>query len=141
MPRLLMMIRSSAVYKYARISSNIFKLNQPFFGELFLEMREFLRTTRKPNSRAVNGNLRRHQSQKKKKKKTKNKIVRIMWIMIFDMKGIIPSKFLSQGQMINKKFHKEILWHIYRSVLEKRRELGGTNFHCFTISMHLFATA
>ena len=55
--------------------------------------------------------------------KTKSKI-KVMLIMFFDVRSIVHSGFLPQGQTINQQVHKEILWLLLRSVHEKRRELG-----------------
>ena len=46
-----------------------------------------------------------------------------MLITFFDVRGIVHSEFLPQGQTINQQDYKEILRLLLRSVCEKRREL------------------
>ena len=58
----------------------------------------------------------------KKARQSKSK-VKVMLITFFDVRGIVHSEFLPQGQMINQQVYKEILQLLLRSVPEKRREL------------------
>ena len=46
-----------------------------------------------------------------------------MLITFFDVRGIVHSEFLQQGQTINQQVYKEILRLLLRSLCEKRREL------------------
>ena len=46
-----------------------------------------------------------------------------MLITFFDVRGIVHSEFLPQGQTISQQVYKEILRRLLRSVREKRREL------------------
>ena len=58
----------------------------------------------------------------KKARQSKSK-VKVMLITFFDVRGIVHSEFLPQGQMINQQVYKEILQLLLCSVPEKRREL------------------
>ena len=58
----------------------------------------------------------------KKARQSQSK-VKVMLITFFDVRGIVHSEFLPQGQTINQQVYKEILWHLLRSVREKRQEL------------------
>ena len=46
-----------------------------------------------------------------------------MLITFFDVRGIVHSEFLTQGQTVSQQVYKEILRLLLRSVREKRREL------------------
>ena len=46
-----------------------------------------------------------------------------MLITFFDVRGMVHSEFLPQGQTINQQVYKEILRRLLHSVHEKRREL------------------
>ena len=46
--------------------------------------------------------------------------VKVMLITFFDVRRIVHSEFLPQGQTINQQVYKEILWRLLRSVCEKR---------------------
>ena len=59
----------------------------------------------------------------KKARQSKSKI-KVMLITFFDVRSIIHSEFLPQGQTINQQVYKEILQLLFCSVHEKRRELG-----------------
>ena len=61
-------------------------------------------------------------SRPKKARQSKSK-VKVMLIMFCDVRGIVPSEFLPQGQTISQQVYKEILRLLLRSVREKRREL------------------
>ena len=58
----------------------------------------------------------------KKARQSKSK-VEVMLITFFDVRSIVHSEFLPQGQTINQQVYKEILRLLLRSVREKRREL------------------
>ena len=47
----------------------------------------------------------------------------VMLITFFNVRGLVHSEFLPQGQTINQQVYREILWLLLRSVHEKRREL------------------
>ena len=64
-------------------------------------------------------------------KQSKSK-VRVMLITFFDVRGMVHSEFLPQGQTINQQVYKEILWHLLHLVYKKRWELWQT--------MHLLTT-
>ena len=49
--------------------------------------------------------------------------VKVLLIMFFDVRGIVHSEFLPQGQMISQQVYKDILRLLLRSVHEKRWEL------------------
>ena len=49
--------------------------------------------------------------------------VKVMLITFFDVRRIVHSEFLPQGQTINQQVYKEILQLLLRSVREMRREL------------------
>ena len=117
-----MMIRRSAACRCVRTSWSVFKLNQTCFVESSLVMRhEFLSSTWKPSARAVNGSLRPHRGRKKSRQ-SKSK-VKVMLFTFCDVRGIVHSEFLPQGQTISQQVCKEILRLLLRSVREKRREL------------------
>ena len=59
---------------------------------------------------------------KKAIRQSKSK-VKVILITFFDVRGIVHSEFLPQGQTINQQDYKEILRLLLRSVCEKRREL------------------
>ena len=59
----------------------------------------------------------------KKARQSKSK-TKVMLITFFDVRSIIHSEFLPQGQTINQQVYKEILQILFCSVHEKRRELG-----------------
>ena len=58
----------------------------------------------------------------KKARQSKSK-VKVMLITFFDVRGMVHSEFLPQGQTINQQVYKEILRRLLHSVHEKRREL------------------
>ena len=58
----------------------------------------------------------------KKVRQSKSK-VKVMLITFFDVRGIVHSEFLPQGQTINQQVYKEILQLLLHSVHKKRREL------------------
>ena len=58
----------------------------------------------------------------KKARQSKSK-VKVMLITFLNVRGIIHSEFLPQGQTINQQVYKEILRLLLRSRREKRREL------------------
>ena len=58
----------------------------------------------------------------KKARQSQSK-VKVMLITFFDVRGIVHSEFLPQGQTISQQVYKESLWHLLRSVREKRQEL------------------
>ena len=62
----------------------------------------------------------------KKARMSKSK-VKVMLITFFDIKGIVHFEFLQQGQTVNQYVHKEILWHLMRSVRDKRRDILENN--------------
>ena len=91
-------------------------IEQTCFIESSLVMRHgFLSMIQKPSARAVIGQCRRKQESKSE--------VKVMLITFFNVRGIIHSEFLPQGQTINLQVYKEILQLLLRSVREKRREL------------------
>ena len=55
----------------------------------------------------------------KKARQSKSK-VKVMLITFLNVRGIIHSEFLPQGQTINQQVYKEILRLLLRSVREKR---------------------
>ena len=58
-------------------------------------------------------------TEAKKARRSKSK-VKVLLITFFDVRGIVHSEFLPQGQMINQQVYKEILRLLLRSVHEKR---------------------
>jgi len=58
----------------------------------------------------------------KKARQSKSK-VRVLLITFFDVRSIVRSEFLPQGQTISQRVYKEILRRLLRSVREKRGEL------------------
>ena len=62
----------------------------------------------------------------KKARKSKSK-VKVMLIVFFDIQGIVHFEFLPQGQTVNQTIYKKILWHLIRSVRDKRRSLWEAN--------------
>ena len=62
----------------------------------------------------------------KKARKSKSK-VKVMLIVFFDNQGIVHFEFLPQGQTVNQTVYKKILWHLVRSVHEKRQSLWEAN--------------
>ena len=54
----------------------------------------------------------------KKARQSKSK-VKVMLITFFDVRGIVPSEFLPQGQTINQQVYNEILRLLLRSLREK----------------------
>ena len=46
-----------------------------------------------------------------------------MLIVFFDIQDIVHFEFLPQGQTVNQTVYKEILWHLIRSVHDKRQSL------------------
>ena len=58
----------------------------------------------------------------KKARQSKSK-VKVMLITFIDVRSIVHSEFLPQGQTINQQVYKEILRLLLRPVREKRREL------------------
>ena len=55
----------------------------------------------------------------RKARQSKSK-VKVMLITFFDVRGIVHSEFLPQGQTINQQVYKVILRLLLRSVCEKR---------------------
>ena len=49
--------------------------------------------------------------------------------MLFNVRGIVHSKFLPQGQMINQQDYMEILWLLLGSVCKKRGEFRQEKFY------------
>ena len=83
-----------------------------------------------------------------KARKLKSK-VKVMFIVFFDIQGIIHFKFLSQGQTVNQTIYKEILQCLVRSMCDKRwslweahaRALHHDNAPAHTaLSIHQFLT-
>lgn len=62
----------------------------------------------------------KHPSCEKKARQSK---VKVMLITFFDVRGIVHTEFLPQGQTINQQVYKEILQRLLCSVCEKRQEL------------------
>ena len=46
-----------------------------------------------------------------------------MLIAFFDVRGIVHTEFLPQGQTVNQHVYKDVLRRLIRSVRDKRREL------------------
>uniref|UniRef100_A0A8C4Q143 Transposase n=1 Tax=Eptatretus burgeri TaxID=7764 RepID=A0A8C4Q143_EPTBU len=53
--------------------------------------------------------------------------VKVMFITLFDIKGIVHFEFLPKGQTVNQYVYKEILRRLMRSVRDKRRDLWENN--------------
>ena len=79
-----------------------------------------LSKTRKPSARAVSGSLTSLRQKKSRQSKSK---VKVMLITFFNVRGIVDSEFLPQGQTINQQVYKEILRLLLCPSREKRREL------------------
>ena len=62
----------------------------------------------------------------KKARKSKSK-VKVMLIVFLDIQGIVHFEFLPQSQTVNRTVYKEILWHLVRSVHDKRQSLWEAN--------------
>ena len=58
----------------------------------------------------------------KKARQSKSK-VKLMLIAFFDVRGIVHTEFLPQGQTVNQHVYKDVLRRLIRSVRDKRREL------------------
>ena len=54
--------------------------------------------------------------------KSKSK-VKVMFIVFFNIQGIVHFKLLPQGQTVNQTLCKDILWCLVRSVHDKRQSL------------------
>ena len=65
-----------------------------------------------------------------KARKSKSK-VKVMFLVFFDIQGIVHFEFLPQGQTVNQTFYKKILRRLVRSVLDKRRSLWEA--HAWTL--------
>ena len=75
-----------------------------------------------------------------KARQSKSK-VKVMLITFFDVRGIVHSEILPQGQTINQQVYKEILRLLLRSQCVRRdKSCGRTNRSCFTTTMHLLST-
>ena len=61
-----------------------------------------------------------------KARKSKSK-VKVMPIVFFNIQDIVHFEFLPQSQTVNQTVYKEILWHLVRSVRDKRRSLREAN--------------
>ena len=58
-------------------------------------------------------------AEAEKARQSKSK-VKVLLITFFDVRGIVHSEFLPQGQMINQQVYKEILRLLLCSVHEKQ---------------------
>jgi len=56
---------------------------------------------------------------------------KVMLMAFFDVRGIVHTEFLPQGQTINQQIYRDILQRLMRSVQEKRRQMHEKNHGCF----------
>jgi len=49
--------------------------------------------------------------------------IKVMFVVFFDWKGIVPHEFVPRGQMVNKEFYHEFLARLRDAVRRKRPEL------------------
>ena len=52
---------------------------------------------------------------------------KLLLIAFFDVRGMVHCELLPQGQTVNQHVHKDIQERLFRSMREKRQDLGESN--------------